>query len=261
MVNSIQRISIAVVSFCIGFIICIVALREWLVAKEILPSLATLVAAFFGAWFAFSLQSRSKKKEEKNRKISYGNKALFTLCQRVNNLWLIQKKIIDPFREHPGFHIAMRPTLDFENDDTYIDIDGLKFLLDTDFQQLLLDLHIEDQRYKTSIRLVNSRSHLHLNIIQPRLESAHINEKQYYSSEYWKEAIGQRLFLTLQRATEDLISNVDNTVQSNIEIKDRLIEAFKLLFPGEKFFNFELNAEFTEPGGAVDQGQSGPTEK
>jgi len=34
------------------------------------PSLATLIAAFFGAWFAFSLQSRTKKKEERNKKIS-----------------------------------------------------------------------------------------------------------------------------------------------------------------------------------------------
>jgi hypothetical protein len=135
--NSIQRISITVVSFCIGFIACIVALREWVIAKEILPSLATLIAAFFGAWFAFSLQSMSKKKEERNKKISY----------------------------------------------------------------------------------------------------------QYYSIEYWKEAIGQRLYFTLQRTTEDLISNVDNPVQSNIEIKDRLIEAFKSLFPGEKFFNFDLNGE------------------
>jgi hypothetical protein len=241
--NSIQRISITVVSFCIGFIACIVALREWVIAKEILPALATLIAAFFGAWFAFSLQSRSKKKEERNKKISYGNKALFTLCQRVNNLWLIQKNIINPFREHPGIHIAMRPALDFENDDTFLDIDGLKFLLDTDYQQLLLDLHIEDQRYKTAIRLLTSRSHLHLNLVQPRLETAGITEKQYYSIEHWKEAIGQRLYLSLQRATEDLISNVDNTVQSNIEIKDRLIEAFKSLFPGEKFFNFDLNGE------------------
>jgi len=133
----------------------------------------------------------------------------------------------------------MRPALDFENDDTFLDIDGLKFLLDTDYQQLLLDLHIEDQRYKTAIRLLNSRSHLHLNLVQPRMETSGITEKQYYSIKHWKEAIGQRLYLTLQRATEDLISNVDNTVQSNIKIKARLIEAFKSLFPGEKFFNFE----------------------
>lgn len=255
--NSIQRISIAVVSFCIGFTACIVALCEWVIAKEILPTFATLIAAFLGAWFAFSLQNRSKNNEERDKKISYGNKALFTLCQRVNNLWLIQKNIIDPFREHPGIHIAMRPTLDFENDDTFLDIDGLKFLLDTKYQQLLLDLHIENQRYKTAIRLLNSRSSLHLNLVQPRLETAHVTEKQYYSIEYWKEAIGQRLYLTLQRATEDLISNVDDTVKSNIEIKDRLIEAFKNLFPGEKFLNFELkivppnqaNTADKKPGG------------
>lgn len=238
--HSIQRISISVIFFCIGFIACIVALKEWLIAKEILPSLTTLIAAFFGAWFAFSLQNMSRKKDDQNTKISFGNQALFTLCQRVNNLWLIQKKIIDPFRGDPGFHIGMRPTQDFENDDTYLDIEGLKFLLDTEYQQLLLDLHIEDQRYKTCIRLVNSRSQLHMNLVQPRLESANISEGQYYSADYWKEAIGQRLYLTLQRATEDLISNVDNTVKSNTEIKDRLIDAFRELLPGEKFINFEM---------------------
>jgi len=250
--NSIQRIIIAVVSFCIGFIACIAALREWLIAKEILPSFATLIAAFLGAWFAFSLQGRSKKKEERNKEISYANKVLFTLCQRVNNLWLIQKEIIDPFRKHPGIHIAMPPTLDFEKDDTYLDIDGLKFLLDTDYQQLLLDLHIENQRYKMAIRLVNTRSHLHINLVQPRLENANVTENQYYSIEIWKEAIGQGLYLSLQRATEDLISSVDKTVLSNMNIKDRLIEAFKKIFPGEKFFNFDLKGESLNQSNAAD---------
>ena len=122
-------------------------------------------------------------------------------------------------------------------------------------------LHIEDQRYKAAIRLLNSRSQLHLNQIQPRLESAQITEKQYYSEKYWEEAIGNRLYLTLKRLTEDLVNIVDDTVQSNIEIKDRLIEAFKELFPDEKFFNFELNAKLTEPSGVVDQDPSEPTEK
>ena len=128
------------------------------------------------------------------------------------------------------------------------------------YQQLLLDLHIENQRYNTAIRLLNDRSHLHMNQIQPRLENAHITEKEYYSADYWKEAIGQRLYLTLQRSTEDLVSNVDDTLQSMIEIKDRVIEALAALFPGEKFFNFEIREKSTEPSGAVDQNHSGPIE-
>ena len=49
------------------------------------------------------------------------------------------------------------------------------------------------------------------------------------------------MYSTLQRTTDDLILSVDNTVLSSIRIKDRLIEAFKELDPGEKLFNFELN--------------------
>ena len=193
MKDSIQRICIAVVSFCSAFIIYIIVFREWPVVKEILSSLTTLIAAFCGAWFAFSLQNRAKKDEETGRRISKCNQALFILWQQTNNLMLIQKNIIDPCRGLPLAHIAMRPTLDFEHDDTFFDINGLNFLLGTKHHQLLIDLYIEKKCYKTAIRVVNSRSKLHINQIQPIGENHGRSEKEERSVYYQRSAALEHL--------------------------------------------------------------------
>jgi len=68
--NSIQRISIAVVSFFIGFIVCIIALREWLIAKvtmaflkdlfSIIQAALTCVGIVVGAIWTYFLFVRKR---------------------------------------------------------------------------------------------------------------------------------------------------------------------------------------------------------
>jgi hypothetical protein len=120
---SIQRIIIAVGFFYLGFFFCayVFLYRDFFVL--IISSLATLVAAFCGAWFAFLLQSKSKKEENINRQISASNRAIFTLYQRINKLRLYQREVIDPYRQHPAIFLAIRASRDFEKDDTFFDID------------------------------------------------------------------------------------------------------------------------------------------
>jgi len=239
--SSIERITIAIIACCAGFLLSLFVLKEWEILKEILPSFATLVAAFFGVWFAFMLQGKEKKKEEKNKKASVGNRALFTLFQRLNNLWLFEKDFLSPHRKDPGIHIAMQPALNFEENDTYLDVDSLKFLLDSkQHQQLLFDLHIEDQRYRTAVKCIDFRSQIHLHQAQPLMQRAGIVEGQEYTSADYERALGPMIYAHLKRATKDVVYHVGRTIKSNNEIKDKLLGALRELFPGETFVNFEL---------------------
>lgn len=89
---------------------------------DIIDALATLIAAFAGAWFAFLYQNRQKQSEERKENISAGNRALATLLQQTNTLKIYQKDIIDPCRDDPGIHIAIKPTLPYREDALAFDI-------------------------------------------------------------------------------------------------------------------------------------------
>ncbi|MDO8721674.1 MAG: hypothetical protein Q7J31_05540, partial [Syntrophales bacterium] len=111
------------------------------IARDVAPSITTLLAAFLGAWFAYKLADNSKKREMRNININAANKALFNTFQLLNHTRLYQKDMIDPFRGNPGIFIMMRPTLPEKQDDSAYDFNSLTFLLGTKHKQILFDLY------------------------------------------------------------------------------------------------------------------------
>ncbi|MGA9111617.1 MAG: hypothetical protein ACLPSL_00725 [Smithella sp.] len=234
-----KNIIISVVFFYVGFFFFVFIFSHYSILTQIIQSLATLSAAFFGAWFAFSLQSKSKKKEEIDNYISASNRTIFTLYQRINNLAVYKKQFIDPFRGHPAIFLVLRPSNSFEKDDTIINLNTLDFLINHNYPQLLAELHIEDQRYKTAIGCINLHFKLH-DQIQPLLEKAGLKEGEDYDLDFFEKALGQRLYCTLKRAVEELIFNVEETIKTSIDVKKRFRESLKSIFSDKKFMDFEL---------------------
>jgi hypothetical protein len=207
-----------------------------------LQPIATLLAAFFGAWFAYRLQDRAKVRQEKSSNIIVANRALFTIFQQINTLQVFKMDIIDPVRNHPLIFIAMRPVLNEEYENIKLDFQSLIFLLNTKQKQVLLDLFVEQQRFNGAINCIKYRSKLHLEA-QPALESAGINESVDYRPETLtkalEKALGPRLYKSLQSATDQVIYQVDRTVGSLEEIKEKIIEVVKELYPEGNFLNFK----------------------
>ena len=56
------------------------------IISEIGSALATLVAAFAGAWFAFHLQEKKEVRKEENERISNINQALVALARQYQAL-------------------------------------------------------------------------------------------------------------------------------------------------------------------------------
>jgi hypothetical protein len=210
------------------------------VLHEAVPAVATLLAAFFGAWFAYRLQDKAKVRKERETNISAANRALFTVFQQVNSLKMLQRDMIDPVRNHPGKFIAMQPVLYEQHEELQFDFSSLGFLLNTKHKQIVLDLFIEQQRFRAAIKAINYRSALHTHQIQPALELARIQEGVDYQAEEFAQALGPRLYKTLQRATDQIVYHVDRTVGSLDEVKGNMIKAFKELYPEVEFLNFEL---------------------
>ncbi len=207
-----------------------------------LQPIATLLAAFSGTWFAYRLQDRAKAREEKASNISAANRALFTIFQQINSLKVFQLDIIDPVRKHPLKFIAMRPVLNEKYEDIQFDFHSLEFLLNTKHKQILLDLFVEQQRFHGAINAINYRSELHFEA-QPAFERIGIKEDVDYPPETLikalKEALGPRLYKSLQSVTDQVVYQVDPTVGSLEEIKEKMIKAVKELYPEGDFLNFK----------------------
>ncbi len=205
-----------------------------------MSDITTLLATFFGAWFAYKLRDNAKTRDERKSNIGAANRALFTVFQQINSLKIRQIDMIDPVRNHPGRFIAMQPVLREEHDNLRFDFSSLGFLLETQYKQIVLDLFIEEQRFHEAVKTINYRSALHMQQVQPILEHAGIQEGVDCTKEELAIVLGPRLYTTLQRATDQVVFHVDRTIATLSEVKGKMIKAFKELYPEGDFLNFEL---------------------
>lgn len=214
----------------------------------LISAMVTLAAAFLGAWSAFKLEDRARKRKKVEENIAAGNRAIFMLLRMFNELFNIQQQVIEPVREHPAKSIVMLPLLTRDFDELRFEVDNLSFLLETKNRQILMELLVEENRFHTAIRLLNERSNLHLRKAQPLLEKAGIVEGGEYTKDQVAGALGQRIFNQLQRYTDQVIWHIDQSIMYLQEASKRLHSALTNMYPDTKFIRFEPNKEiFAKP--------------
>jgi len=207
---------------------------------DIVNPLVTLVAAFAGAWAAFKLQQFQKNKEDTKLNIAAGNRALIILLQQFNALKLFQIDFIEQFRDSPGRHMQILPALPFQEDSLFFDLRPLEFLLSPEQQQVLMDLLIEENRYRETIKAINTRSRHHFEVVQPKLAGAGFKEGGEYTGEQFRAVLGDHDYVHIKRLTDAVILHVDRTVESLFAMKGRLRSALLQQYPNSKFIDFEL---------------------
>jgi hypothetical protein len=211
------------------------------------PAVVTLLAAFYGAKFAFEFQSGKEKKEENNKKIVSGNLAIFKLITMINSLLSYQSQIIEPIRGKETAFLEMSPTLPQEKDNISIDLDSLAFLFGTNDQNLVGELSVEVARYDAAVAAINDRSMVHRREAQPSLDAAGVKNGGNYAHEDIRRVLGERLFHTLHQSTDQVILHVDTTVLSLKEMSDKLTKALKGLFPDERIISVGMPGALENP--------------
>lgn len=201
---------------------------------------ATLVASFAGAWVAFKLHSREKARDIRQAQVTSVNRVLTTLMQQANTLKLYQRDHIAPFRNQGGRHLAIRPTLPYDLDSLRIDFDSLSFFTSKAERQIVFELSIEERRFIETLRAINARSELLLDKVEPKLSAAGFLDGGEYARSDFIGAMGQPLYSSLERLTDDVIAHVDKSNECILEMKERVRSMAKLRFPKEKFVNFHF---------------------
>lgn len=245
-----DQVVVAIIIFFLGFWFGLIVEQQevQLFMKDYLPSIVTLVAAFSGAFFAYYLQSRRQEKKVLEEKKFAGNKALFTLSRQLNQLIGLQNQVIKPTRNEPSRYLLMGSMHPVEIDNLLIDVESVSYLLETDHRQILLDLLIEEERFKSAIQALNERSKLHLHEVQPLLNKAEIRVEDVLKTDAEIEHIlGHKLFVQLNTATDQVVELIDETIISMQALSGELNRALKKLFPDHIFFQIGKKAQKEYP--------------
>ena len=204
------------------------------------PALATLLAAYFGAKYAFTFHLDKEAEDTRRKNIVSGNIVIFNLVRMINNLLDFQRQIIDPVRGKSSAFLEMSPTTQLSKEDISIKLSSIYYILENEDRNLLGEISVELSRYQKAIDAINQRSIIHIHEVQPALERAGIVQGGDYRVEQIKQALGDRLYVTMHESTNQVIEHVDKTLLSLREIGGKLTQFLKRQFPGETIISISI---------------------
>lgn len=220
--------------------------------STLISAIATLSAAFGGAYVAFLLNDRNKEKLQYEKNVQGVNQVLFVLFQQANTLLLYQHDFLNPVRDEAGRHVALRPTMPGQLQCTRIPFELIDFLATPKHAQVLFDVAIEQERFNTAIRSIQVQSDLQLKEVQPRLAGAGVRDGEDVTGEQVEAALGDMLHTYLRETTDQVYYHVDKTINSLEQVKDQLRKTVKEVYPEAQIIDFVPVVD-TQQGNAADR--------
>ncbi len=120
--------------------------------------IATLVASFGGAWFAYVLQKRRSDQANLLDKIEKGNAVLFDLIQMYSRVGSFKKQFIDPIEGDDSPFLNMKPAILFNIEHNFVEAHKVNFLLQSKNAQVLHRISSQNELHKQPLELINIRS-------------------------------------------------------------------------------------------------------
>jgi hypothetical protein len=197
------------------------------------------ISGFIGAFAAFSLKTWEETKKVRGFEVSALNKSLFILHRQINSI-ANTRRSLNNYREDAGRTINLPPSVGIEHSDAKQDFEGLNFLISKGKSNLLLGISIEQERFDLAIWTIKHRNDLHLNQFQPAFEESNLASEAEVSEQKMISEIGERIYMSLHQATENVYTCVDKTYASLQEMQLQLIEIAKELYPDADFVRIEL---------------------
>lgn len=209
-------------------------LFDWTSNLDLNP-LATLVAAFAGAWGAFLFESRRKSNEEKERQRAVANRSIYVISEMWNVLYQYYQDIAKPYKNKPDAWLNMAADASYYGQAKF-EAEKLAFLLDLGEHQVYPKIMLEEMRYKGLVNLIEMRNNLLINQVHPALSRANVKVgTPQLTEEFIESTIGIDATHKLKKWTPEIIKQVESNLQSLKEAHDEMRAAMKRLQPDKKF--------------------------
>ncbi|WP_047534037.1 hypothetical protein [Methylotenera sp. N17] len=205
-----------------------------------IPALATLLAAFYGAKYAFQFQNDKELNEIKRRNLEHVNSVIFDLMRMANALFVYKRDFINPIKNSPNYFIELRPSQPLEKL-VHLKIEGLYFLLETEHRNLVGEIIAEEEKYRSAIDSINARSKFHLEEFQPALEKYVLSN--HHTVDSIRALVGDRIYVSLKNSSDTIIDQVDDYTISIENIGNKLTQCIKQIYPNDVIISFKLPRE------------------
>jgi len=223
-------VCIAIIFFCAGMV---VGLLPGLDIKTIAGSVATLIAAFAGAYFAYKFNADREGQRKKEIDLASANRAIFTLIRAHNHVARFNKQFIQPHKDSQCSYVTIRPLLGNLNPDLKLDYDSISFLIVERKVEILTELTEFEELLTTLIEVVKKRNEIYLDTVEPAMEQAGFVHGGSVTLDKIDKVLGDRTSHTMKSLTLDLIDTVqcgqDKSEQLIIKLHGIMVE----IFPGE----------------------------
>ena len=217
--------------------------QQTLMYDVLINALATLFAAFLGALAAFLLQDWRNKRVEEARKRSAVNRAIFDLSMLWNALEQYRKEIIEPVRKSNAPWLNMQANVSTQFQNASFNFDELFFLVDAEKAELLQKLFLEESRYRITIDLIEERSKIVLNWLQPKMEALDCTRDTKLNLQELESKLGPDLTFKLKSLTGAIIQFVDENLASMYALNSEFTAAMETLFEGKKVLKVQYETK------------------
>ena len=174
--------------------------------------ITTLVAAFGGSWYAFKLQEGKNQKEADQKNVNAANSVIFELTRWHKKFHALKSQFISEHLHNPWRHFLILPVAGMSLDHPNFDYDSLAFIFKSKNPNLLGTLSLAELEISSTLDVINQRSKMHVEILQPAVEKVENRLGGQFSPEEVEKHLGPRHSHTLRMLTDFIVSGVDDSL-------------------------------------------------
>ena len=199
--------------------------------NTLITVVATLVAAFGGAYFAFKLEHKRQVEKERNIRIEKAYKLRLSLIWCINTLGNIETNIKNMQKKGMVEYLPI-PVSGLNSFRLPIELDYLDSILPLRDEELAFAILFSLRRTQAIIEMLFERAEIQNNDVQPIIEALQKkNPNVAPDRKEIEEAIGQRIRVNMCSLTQTIITDVEKEHDLQYRILDWLDKSLSKIYP------------------------------
>lgn len=197
---------------------------------------ATIVAAFAGTFFAFSIQNNREDRINRQNDIKAAHNLdlfLYGQYQTLTNTYTtyLEQYEDDPFRY---YNIPNPPEVEFAR--YMVDMEMLSIFTHTDHRTLIKNVMESERNACVCVNDFNLRLNYCRNVVSPKFNTLNI-DNWVWTEEYISEALGTEIHAKLTRLTDNVYYDFNTSRPIYMKVRIMVYEALSELYPDQTFMN------------------------
>jgi hypothetical protein len=234
-------IAFALGGFSVGLVVNSTSVSPFF--DNFLTPVATLIAAYGGSKYAFSLQHEQQKAELAEKNVRAANNAIFELVRWHGILQGFKGQFIEELRSDKWRHLLILPAAGMVVGSPKVDYDSISFLYSSKDPNILGRLSMAILEVASTLDVIVQRSKLHVEAAQPAAEAVERRVGGSAPHSEVEKEMGPRNAKVMRMLTDFMVSGVDDSIEALRKSIDELHRETKRLYPGHTVIGMALTAK------------------